>query len=130
MKPKRTGVDLFMKGPIPVPWWLALLGSRRNGQISTRTVCLALALWFHVNREARTEVVLSQAKVEKFGLTPSARRRALVDLEELGLVLVTRKPGQSPRVTIIVKVKKPKTSTRAGTSCTQPTRLCAKPKET
>lgn len=85
----------FIKGPLPLPWIQATM------QIPGKTLHLALAIWYLAGLNRRTDnLMLSPKVVRSFGVSRDAQYDGLHRLEAQGLILVSRRPGQAPRVTL------------------------------
>jgi len=94
---RRAGkVKKFIKGPIPFDW--ITKAARAKG----KTLHVAIALWFLVGVKRSRQVALSQSTLKRFGVGRQASYRALLRLEDAGLVSVYRHPGRNPIVTILV----------------------------
>lgn len=86
---------LYLRGPIPLDW----LGSA--GRLPGRTLHVAVALW-HLSTLRKSQAVKMQAKIlQVLGISREVYARALKKMEAEGLVMVERKAGQTPLVTII-----------------------------
>jgi|APMI01.1.fsa_nt_gi hypothetical protein len=91
--PKKSGG--FIKGPLPLPWLQTTM------QLPGKTLHLALAIWYLAGLNRRTDnLMLSPKVVRSFGLSRDAQYDGLHRLEAQGLILVSRQPGQAPRVTL------------------------------
>ncbi len=86
---------MFIKGPIPLGWITKAAG------VGGKTLHVAMALWFLVGLKRSRTVTLSQSKLKLFGVSRQASYRALLRLEDAGLVLVDRHPGRNATVTIL-----------------------------
>jgi hypothetical protein len=88
----------FVRGPIPIRW----LGCacRLPGQ---KVLQVALALWFLAGvRKCRTDLILSTAVLERFGVFDrSTKNRALDLLEGAALIKVESRRGRNPRVSLL-----------------------------
>lgn len=86
----------FLKGPIPLDW----LGcaAKLSGKASLAT---ALAIMFEVGRRRSQEITLTTAILERFGVNRKAKYRALVQLENAGLISVVRQPRRNPLVAVL-----------------------------
>lgn len=94
-RPPRTSP--FLKGPIPLHWLT------RAAEGPKRALCAGLAIWHSsALQKRRSEITVSKALREQFGLTRWDYGRARRDLVKLGLITVDQRPGQSARVTIVV----------------------------
>ena len=87
--------ERFLKGPIPM-WWLEV-ASRLPGQ----ALQVAITLWFKVGLTCSDTVTLSNEAVEPLGVSRQSKARALMLLEEAGLILCQRSTGSSPKVTVV-----------------------------
>ena len=86
----------FLKGPIPWCWLLAAM--RLPGQ----AIHVGLHLRLQVGIENSDQVSLSLSKVSReCEFSRSSASRALLALEQGGLVSVIRRPGRRPLVTVI-----------------------------
>nr|AHZ45652.1 hypothetical protein [uncultured bacterium] len=88
----------FLRGPVPLSW----LG-RAFVLPGKNVVLVALAIWFEAGRrDSRERLKLTSAILGRFGVTDrSAKYRALLALEEAGLIRVERRPRANPLVTIL-----------------------------
>jgi len=84
-----------LNGPLPLQWLLA--AARSPG----RSLHLALLLWHVAGLTGLTSVQLSNTLCLRFGLDRNAKYRALRSLEIARLIVVKRKRGRSPLVTIL-----------------------------
>jgi hypothetical protein len=96
--PRHRSGEHFLRGPIPMNW--IRVASVVSGQGSGFKV--AIVLWYlsGLNRQAKT-VKLSGSVLREMGVERHAGYRGLEALEDAGLVAVERRPGQSPRVTLL-----------------------------
>jgi len=93
---KRPSVGYFVRGPIPLAWLSAA------GRLPGRSLHVGVLIWFlsGLHRGARTVKLTAQWR-GSMGLERHAASRALERLQRAGLVEVDRKPGRSPRVTLL-----------------------------
>ena len=91
----RRGSCQFLKGPVPLPWL------QRAAKLPGRTLDLSIALWYRIGVEKTLTVTLTSALLKEFGVDASAKARALVQLEQAGLVRVQRKARRNPIVTVL-----------------------------
>ena len=93
--PRHTSGEHFLKGPIPLAWLevAALLPGK--------SLHAGVALWYAAGRAKSASVPLSNIASQHFGLDRNAKYRALVWLEEAGLIAVERKLGRAPVVTLL-----------------------------
>ena len=94
--PKPKGA--FVKGPLPLEWISAA------SALPGKALHVALALWYLSGLRRSKTVVLTQKKLNLFGVSRQAGYRALMALEKRGLVSVIRRAGCCPRVTILEEV--------------------------
>ena len=73
----------------------------RAARLSGRTLHLAVALHRLALRHNSSTVELSNIATSQFGLDRNAKYRTLSCLEDAGLVVVKRRPGRSPIVTLL-----------------------------
>ena len=86
----------FLKGPIPL-YWL-----RAASELPNRALAVGILMWYLRGLEkSPKDLVLTNKRAALFGLSRYTKGRALRELENAGLVIVRRRPGQCPRVTII-----------------------------
>lgn len=85
-------------GPLPLSWFSrASMIHEGKGILAT-----ALAIWFEAGRRRRRDrLKLTGAMVNRLGITPSSKCRALADLEAAGLIRVERHGRKNPLVTIL-----------------------------
>ena len=84
----------FIRGPIPCDWLqLALSLGGKAGNLS-------LSLWWLAGMQRTNPIRLTKSVLDKFSISTRTSRRLLLDFERAGLVLVTRKQGCSPMVTL------------------------------
>ena len=95
--PKRLRTYKFLKGPIPLEW-LA-----RAAALPGKSLAIALILWhlFGMGREDPRPISLGNGLPKKFGVTRSAKYRALQWLSDAGLVAVDQKTGRNPLVKLL-----------------------------
>jgi hypothetical protein len=85
---------LFLKGPVPWPWIVAAAGLSRTALI------VGLCLWRLAGALKSRTVTLGNADLKPFGVDRAAKSRALVMLEDAGLIEVARAPSRFPSVTL------------------------------
>jgi len=93
-KPTRQG-DLFIKGPIPMPWISAA------AKLPGKAVQVALALFWLAGIRPQDMVKMTRQALELFNVSDDAYRDALPRLEAAGLIKVSRARGQRARVEIV-----------------------------
>lgn len=93
----RSG-HYFIKGPIPLFWLFQ--AARLEGKV----VNVAMAIWFKIGLQKTGDTVsLNLSRLKYFGVSRNSAAKALVKLENCGLVSVLRKPGSCPQVTVNTK---------------------------
>lgn len=92
--PRHAKGELFLKGPIPWSWLVAA------GEATGRALQVAIVLWLEVGMKKSARVRLPHQRLREMGVDRHAVRRGLAALEAAGLVLVERRNGASPFVTI------------------------------
>lgn len=85
----------FLKGPVPWSWIKA--AARLPGSALT----VGLTLWRLSGATKSKTVHLANSETEVLGVGRSANSRALLALEQAGLVIVERRPGCLPKATIL-----------------------------
>jgi hypothetical protein len=85
----------FLKGPVPLPWLIK--ASRCKGQ----AFIVAIIIWYRCGLQKSNQVTLTSRVLGKFGINRSAKSRALLCLEEAGLIQVERQHGKNPVITIL-----------------------------
>jgi hypothetical protein len=83
---------LFLK--VPWPWIVAAAGLSRTALI------VGLCLWRLAGALKSRTVTLGNADLKPFGVDRAAKSRALVMLEDAGLIEVARAPSRFPSVTL------------------------------
>jgi hypothetical protein len=95
VKPSKSQRGQFVR--VPLMWVNQLKAARCIGSYR-----LALHLLFQHWKSGSTPIKLSTAVLAKLGLgSRKTKRRALLELERLGLISVERRPKKSPTVTIL-----------------------------
>jgi DNA-binding MarR family transcriptional regulator len=79
---------------MPLAWILTA------ANLPGKSMQVAVAIWHQTHIERSNEVALTRRKLRRFGVHRHSANRILRDLENAGLVVVSRKPGRSPRVRI------------------------------
>jgi hypothetical protein len=92
-KPPKPKACQFVKAPLP---WLAAAAT-----LPGKAIVVGLALWFLRGVKKQATVRLTGATLVKVGVTRKAGYRGLRQLENAGLVQVTRRRGSGPSVTIL-----------------------------
>jgi hypothetical protein len=92
--PRPQKGQSFLKGPIPLDWLCAAV------QLPGKSLHVGIAIWYRAGLMRSGVVPLSNLAGARFGLDRNAKYRALEWLEKANLVVVDRKPGRAPSVTI------------------------------
>lgn len=92
--PHHAKGELFLKGPIPWSWLVAA------GDAKGRALQVAIVLWLEVGMKRSARVRLPHQRLREMGVDRHAVRRGLAALEAAGLVVVERRNGASPVVTV------------------------------
>jgi hypothetical protein len=85
----------FLRGPISMSWL------ERAAKLPGRALHVALAIRHQCNLEKSSTVALSNKHCAALGVDRDAKRRGLEAVQTAGLVIVERKPGRLPIVTIV-----------------------------
>src|SRR5262249_25298704 len=89
----------FILGPIDVSWML------RAGRLGVKALLCGLALWYLHGRRRKWKAydskAVSNSALDGWGISPDAKRRALLKLAKAGLIEVEYRHKRSPRVTIL-----------------------------
>jgi hypothetical protein len=87
--------NVFVKVPL---WWAAATAK------ATKTPKLLVCIYLlHASWKAKsTTFQLPNGYLEREGVDRKVKRRVLRDLEAAGLIIVERRHGKSPRVTLVV----------------------------
>lgn len=88
-------------GPIPIDWLAAA------ARLPGRSLHVGVALWITSENYRLHTVPLSNLASLRFGLDRNAKYRALAWLEEAGLIVVQRKLGRAPVITILDRGSEP-----------------------
>lgn len=84
----------LLHGPLPLDWL------RHAAKLPGKSLHVGVALWFQAGLLRAHIVPLSNRLGREFGLDRNAKYRALSWLETAGLVIVQRKLGRTPMITI------------------------------
>ena len=85
----------FLRGPISMTWL------ETAAKLPGRALHVALAIRHQSALERSSTVALSNKHCAALGVDRDAKRRGLAALQSDGLVIVERKPGRKPVVTLI-----------------------------
>jgi hypothetical protein len=85
----------FLKGPVPMDWLSAA------GKLPGKAFNLGIAIWWLANMANSKKVKLTGRALGYVGISRDATSDALKRLEENGLILVKRLPGQRSTVEIL-----------------------------
>ena len=93
--PRKHGGELFLKGPVPMSW----LSSA--GRLPGRALHVGVVLWILAGIKRTGTVALGARHLRSLGVDRHATYRALRRLEKAGLVVVQRRAGCAPKVTLL-----------------------------
>ena len=94
---RRKNVSRFLKGPIP------LTALQNAARLPGKTLALYLAIRHRADLEHSTAVSLPTAYLAAWGISKDAKRRAIIALEQAGLIQIAdRRPGHTVRVALVV----------------------------
>ena len=93
--PATHGPGQFLKGPISMPWL------EKAARLPGRALHVALAVRHQSALKRSSTVTLPNKQLVEFGVDRDTKRRGLAALEAAGLLIVERKPGRNPIVTIV-----------------------------
>ena len=85
----------FLKGPIPMDWLSAA------GKLPGKAFNLGIAIWWLANMANSKKIKLTGRALGYVGISRDAASDGLKRLEDNGLILVKRSPGQRPTVEIV-----------------------------
>ena len=85
----------FLKGPIPMTWLNAA------AKLPGKTLNVGIAIWWLAGMSKNTSFKVTGKALDQLGVSRDAASDALKRLEEHGLILVKRSPGQRPSVQIV-----------------------------
>jgi len=85
----------FLKGPIPMAWLNAA------AKLPGKTLNVGIAIWWLAGMSKTTAFKLTRKALDQLGVSREAASDGLKRLEEHGLILVKRSPGQRPTVEIV-----------------------------
>jgi hypothetical protein len=92
--PRRKGKQQFIM--VPLHWEEKLAKAKHLA-----TYRVALHLLFQIWKKRGKTLTLSNMSITDKGVSPRDKWRALKELEQCGLIKVTRNHGKSPRVAIL-----------------------------
>ena len=95
--PRKKKGHQFLKGPVPM-WWL-----EEAALASQKAALLGVLLWFAAGIQKRWQVSLTGPLLKRFGFTRKPAYHHLKTLERERLVVVSRRRGKAPLVTILRK---------------------------
>ena len=85
----------FLKGPIPMAW--LNMAARLPG----KTLNVGIAIWWLAGMSKTTAFKLTGKSLSQLGVSRDAASDGLKRLEDNGLILIKRSPGQRPTVQIL-----------------------------
>lgn len=87
----------FLRGPIP---WVGVQLSVLHAH-KTQALTVYIVVWYLAGLSNKSTVPLQYKRLMEMGVSRKAVYRALVRLEEVGLIMVCRKRGRSPIITLL-----------------------------
>jgi hypothetical protein len=81
--------------PMPLGWF------QRACRLPGKAAVLAVVLWYTSRLKGSKTFVLTQARLDGFGISRHAKYRALKALEDAGLIAVSCGSRKSPEVTLL-----------------------------
>jgi hypothetical protein len=88
--------ELFIKGPISLPWLSAAAALRG------KTLNVALAIWWLAGMSKAKEIHVTTAALNHFAVSNDAYLDGLNRLERAGLITLARRAGSRARVSVVV----------------------------
>ena len=85
----------FLKGPIPMAWLNVA------AKLPGKTLNVGIAIWWLAGMSKTTAFKLTGKSLDQLGVSRDAASDGLKRLEDNGLILVKRSPGQRPIVEIV-----------------------------
>ena len=85
----------FLKGPIPMAWL------NTAAKLPGKTLNVGIAIWWLAGMSKTTAFKLTGKSLDQLGVSRDAASDGLKRLEDNGLILVKRSPGQRPIVEIV-----------------------------
>jgi CRP-like cAMP-binding protein len=85
----------FLKGPIPMAWLNAA------AKLPGKTLNVGIAIWWLAGMSKNASFKITRKALDQLGVSRDAASDALKRLEEQGLIVVKRSPGQRPTVQIV-----------------------------
>jgi DNA-binding transcriptional ArsR family regulator len=87
----------FIAGPIDVVW---LSQARKLG---VTALWVGLSLWYLRKLRGSDSIIVSNLAMQDWGVQPDAKRRALRNLKNAGLITIEPRGKRSPLVTLVVQ---------------------------
>jgi hypothetical protein len=85
----------FIKGPIPLSWFECA------ARLPGKAAMVGLLLWFMKGMIGDKPIIVSTSLIKRFGIGRKAAGRALMALEQAGLITADRRSGRLARVQIL-----------------------------
>ena len=98
--------ELFLRGPIPLEW-LAIAAA-----LPGKALHVAIALMWRYGMAKGKPFKLTRAALKYLNVERDAERAGLVRLERAGLILIERRPGQRPIISVMNGTVRPAPSNR------------------
>ena len=93
--PPTTHCHQPFLAPVPLDWIL------RAGSLPGKALQVAMIVRHYAALEQKREIILKNKYLRQMSVSSDSKRRALIQLEEAGLVVVTQRVGGNPLVRII-----------------------------
>jgi hypothetical protein len=91
---KRTPAEPFVKVPL---WW----AKQMTAATKTKKALVGIVLLHTAWKTRRLTFPLPNGQLTKFGVSRETKRRALLDFERVGLIVVERPSRKAPIVTMV-----------------------------
>jgi hypothetical protein len=95
MDSKRKKAEPFVRVPL---WWAAAATKATKTPAALVCIHLLYASW----KAKSLTFPLSNGRLKQSGVSREVKRRVLRDLEVAGLIVVERRHGKAPRVTLVL----------------------------
>jgi hypothetical protein len=87
----------FLKGPIPMKWLSSV------AKLPGKTLHFGLAVCFLWGVQKSMKVKMEREALELLGVSRQTMYRAIINMEDAGLIVSEKRPGQYPYIEIITK---------------------------
>lgn len=93
--PRPENREHYLRGPIPLKWL------QQAARLRGSALQVAVTIWYRAGLEKNGTIRLGNGALATFGVSSDSKRRALITLEEAGLIGVVREANKNPVVTIL-----------------------------